>query len=56
MEKGSDKHSVPRHFKEFHKQSSLGLRVWVIEAIPNNFPIAKRYKRLCERINTGFTL
>lgn len=51
VEKGLDKYSVARHFKEFHQQSSAGMRVWVIEAIPKQLPSAKRYKRLCEREN-----
>lgn len=51
VEKGIDKHSVPRHFKEHHGQTSSGLRVWVIESIPPTLPTAERYKRLCEREN-----
>lgn len=34
VEVGCDKHSVPRHFLEYHAQSTAGLRVWVIESIP----------------------
>lgn len=51
IEQGKDKHSVPRHFLEFHDQSSIGLRVWILEAIPNTFPPAEWYKKLCEREN-----
>ncbi|PIO39511.1 hypothetical protein AB205_0069860 [Aquarana catesbeiana] len=45
VEKGIDKHSVPRHFKEHHGQTSSGLCVWVIESIPPTLPTAECYKR-----------
>lgn len=49
IETGCDKHSVPRHFLEFHHQSTAGLRVWIIEAIPKHLPEAERFSLLCER-------
>lgn len=51
VEQGKDKHSVPRHFLEFNDQSSLGLRVWILESIPKTLPTAEHYKRLYEREN-----
>lgn len=41
--------TISRHFTEFHQGSTNGLRVWIIEAIPNNLPRAELIKRLCER-------
>lgn len=41
--------TIPRHFTEFHQGSTNGLRVWIIEAIPNNLPRAERIKHLRER-------
>lgn len=49
VEKGEDKHSVPRHFKEHHSRSPEGLKVWVIEGIPSTLPPAERFSRLCQR-------
>lgn len=52
IEGGRDKHSVPRHFLKCHNKSTLGLKVWVIEQIPNTFSVAERFHRLCERGET----
>ncbi|XP_077336748.1 transducin beta-like protein 2 isoform X2 [Lithobates pipiens] len=49
VEVGCDEHSVPRHFLQHHGQSTMGLWVWVIEAIPRSLPEAERFSRLCER-------
>lgn len=49
VEQGKDKRSVPRHFLQFHKQSSDGLRVWILEAISKTLPTAECFKRLCKK-------
>lgn len=49
IEKGWDKHSVPLHFLKEHQKSTMGLRVWVIEAMPRGLPAAERFKRLCQQ-------
>lgn len=36
VDAGSDQHSVPKHFLIHHEHFSQDLKVWVIEAIPNN--------------------
>lgn len=49
IEGGKDLHSVPRHFAEHHKKSTVGLEVWVIEQISKSMSQAERFKKLCAR-------
>lgn len=49
IEGGKDMHSVPQHFAEFHKKSTIGLTVWVNEQIPKSRTEAERFKKLCTR-------
>lgn len=41
--------SVPKHFSTHHKQSTAGLRVWVMKSIPGSFFAPERYKHLCQQ-------
>lgn len=49
IEGGKDKHSVPRHFAEYHNKSTEGLEVWILEQMPKNLSQAERFQKLCER-------
>ncbi|CAI9555659.1 unnamed protein product [Staurois parvus] len=49
IEDGKDKHSVPRHFLEYHQKSTDGLQVWVLESIHNNLSESDRFKKLCSQ-------
>lgn len=49
VEISCDKHSMPCHFLKHHSQSTTGLSVWVIKAIPRSLSKAERFSRLCKR-------
>lgn len=50
IEEGKNKHSVPRHFAEYHAKSTKGLKVWVIESVHGGMSMAERiHQPLCQR-------
>lgn len=49
IEKGSEKHSVPCHFKHKHGGSTEGLELFGIESLSMSIPEGERFARLCKR-------
>lgn len=49
VEEGKDKHSVHRHFSKYHKGSTNGLQIWIVEQMPKILTEAERFYKLCER-------